>query len=594
VKIKEIFLNRKYLYAALVILILSVFSVILLQKSIRGPEIRFSEENVFQEKEFELTLHHSLFGGKIYYTLDGSVPTLQSQIYQSPILIASGEPVKATVVRAALYVNHKFQKVYTKTYFVGENVSELFDTMLVSLSADWEDLYSEDKGILTNYEMADENGTWQRKAFIEFYEPDGSLMLKQGTGIAVSGHGSRKFTQKSIKLIGSLRYDIDNPLFICDFFDTDMAGNQEGQSYNRLVLRNGGSDHEGTMIRWNVVSRLAKEAGMICAGARPGILFLNGEYYGIIQLQEKYTAYNVAAAIGGRKEDISKFEPNEINSARFGGYYNRLHADLNDPVRQEKLETSVDMDGMLQHYAVNLIMNNIDWPFHNFLSWKCANTGFSAYGDDKIRFFLYDLDAVYQDNTNSYNGVENIFDYLMQEPVEDMTDTLSILMKSDKYRTQFVNLVCDLTNSVFHEDNVLRIIDEENQKLSHSMELFYTDKQRERQKAAVDVMKERAQKSCAEVRERLERYLNASGEYLLKLEAPENAKISFSQITVEPQETYQGSYYHNYPLTLVAEPKKGYTFSCWVVNGKEIYEPQLLLDDSFQDEKLEIQLLIKH
>ena len=147
-----------------------------------------------------------------------------------------------------------------------------------------------------------------------------------------------------------------------------MGGNQTNQSYNRLVLRNGGSDHEGSMIRWNVVSRLGKEAGMICAGARPGILFLNGEYYGIIQLQEKYTRYNTAYALGAQKDDIEKYEPNEINSARFGGYYNPLHQDLNDPERRQKLEEHVDMPDMLRHYASNLIMNNVDWPYHNFLS----------------------------------------------------------------------------------------------------------------------------------------------------------------------------------------------------------------------------------
>lgn len=80
-------------------------------------------------------------------------------------------------------------------------------------------------------------------------------MIAQGTGIAVSGHGSRGFDQKSIKLIASEQYDMDHPRFNYDFFETDMAGNRTGQSYNRLVLRNGGSDHEGTMINgmWSAV-----------------------------------------------------------------------------------------------------------------------------------------------------------------------------------------------------------------------------------------------------------------------------------------------------------------------------------------------------
>lgn len=556
---------------------------------VRKPSVRFSEGKALQEEAFELTLKSGLFGGEIYYTLDGSTPTLESEVYTAPISIEAGTPVKATVVKAAVRKGGQLGEICTQTYFTGEGADKLFDVMLVSLSADKEVLYDEKTGILSNYEQTGENGEWDRPAYIEFYEPDGSLMLKQGTGIAVSGHGSRGYEQKSIKLIGSSVYDMEHPVFEYNFFDTDMAGNTEGQSYNRLVLRNGGSDHEGTMIKWNVVSRLAKEAGIICAGARPGILFLNGEYYGIIQLQEKYTSYNVAAAVGAQKKDVVKYEPNEINSARFGEYYNRLHSDLNDPERQAKLESSVDMPDMLRHYAVNLIMNNVDWPFHNFLSWKCADTGTTVYNDGRVRFFLYDLDAVYQDNQEL--EVQNIFDYLMEEPVADMTDTLWLLMQSDKYRTQLVNLVCDLTSTVYEGEHVVQIIEEENQKLWRSMELYYTEPRKERQRASIDEMKSVALESCKRVREGLVKHLGASEPYTLTVEAPEGFGISFSQIRVDEGKSYTGTYYHNYPLTLTAEPESGQEIYGWLVNGEEIRSRELLLDESYTADKMYIQLI---
>lgn len=446
-------MNRKYIVAAAVTFVLAAALTGLLRWVVREPAVRFSEEEAFQEEAFELTLRCGLSGGTIRYTLDGSDPTMQSRIYEGPIPIEAGLPEKVTVVKAAVFQNGEPGKICTQTYFVGKGVSELFDVMVVSLSADEKVLYDEETGILANYGEEGENGEWDRPAYVEFYEPDGTRMLAQGTGIAISGHGSREFAQKSFKLISDSVYDPEHPTFEYDFFETDMAGNEKGQSYNRLVLRNGGSDHEGTMLKWNVVSRLGKDSGMVCAGARPGILFLNGSYYGIIQLQEKYTRYNIAHAIGAQKDDIEKYEPNEINSARFGGYYNQLRQDLNDPKRMESLERQVDMTDMLKHYAVNLIMNNVDWPYHNFLSWKCAETSSSAYGDGKVRFFLYDLDAVYQDTTGY--EVPDEFAYLMEEPVEDATDTLYLLMQSELYRTRFVNMVCDLTATVYQEDHVL-------------------------------------------------------------------------------------------------------------------------------------------
>ena len=352
--------NRKYMGAAALTLVLAAVLLWYLQKVAEAPAVRFSHGEAFQEQAFDLTLDGGLLGGPVYYTLDGSEPTLQSAVYEGPIHIEAGLPDRATVVRAAKLSGGQLSETITRTYFVGEGVRELFDVMVVSLSADGEVLYDPETGILSNYGEEGENGEWDRPAYVEFYDRDGTRMLAQGTGIAVSGHGSRIYDQKSIKLISGGEYDLEHPTFDCDFFPSDMAGNETGQSYNRLVLRNGGSDHEGTMLKWNVVSRLGKEAGIVCAGARPGILFLNGAYYGIIQLQEKYTRYNTAHAIGAQKADVEKFEPNEINSARFGGYYNRLHMDLNDPERQQALEESVDMTDMLKHYAVNLIMNNVD------------------------------------------------------------------------------------------------------------------------------------------------------------------------------------------------------------------------------------------
>ncbi len=582
-------MNRKYIVAAAVTFVLAAALTGLLRWVVREPAVRFSEEEAFQEEAFELTLRCGLSGGTIRYTLDGSDPTMQSRIYEGPIPIEAGLPEKVTVVKAAVFQNGEPGKICTQTYFVGKGVSELFDVMVVSLSADEKVLYDEETGILANYGEEGENGEWDRPAYVEFYEPDGTRMLAQGTGIAISGHGSREFAQKSFKLISDSVYDPEHPTFEYDFFETDMAGNEKGQSYNRLVLRNGGSDHEGTMLKWNVVSRLGKDSGMVCAGARPGILFLNGSYYGIIQLQEKYTRYNIAHAIGAQKDDIEKYEPNEINSARFGGYYNQLRQDLNDPKRMESLERQVDMTDMLKHYAVNLIMNNVDWPYHNFLSWKCAETSSSAYGDGKVRFFLYDLDAVYQDTTGY--EVPDEFAYLMEEPVEDATDTLYLLMQSELYRTRFVNMVCDLTATVYQEDHVLRLIEEENEKLAGSMELYYTEEERMRQQAAVDRMKEAAEESGIRVHEGLQEYLKAADPYTLRLELPDGIQVSFSEIRLKGGESYTGTYYHNYPLTLTAEPENGQEFYGWLVNGEEVRTAELLLDESCTADEMYIQLI---
>ena len=73
------------------------------------------------------------------------------------------------------------------------------------------------------------------------------------------------------------------------------------------------------------------------------------------------------------------------------------------------------------------------------------------------------------------------------------------------------------------------------------------------------------------------------------MEVPEGVSVSFSQIRLEGGDTYEGTYYHNYPLTLMAEPGDGQVCPGWLVNGEEVLTPELLLDDSYTAELLHIQ-----
>ena len=57
-----------------------------------------------------------------------------------------------TVVRAAVLEGGGLGKTYTQTYFVGADVENLFDVMLISLSADQSALYDPETVILSNYE----------------------------------------------------------------------------------------------------------------------------------------------------------------------------------------------------------------------------------------------------------------------------------------------------------------------------------------------------------------------------------------------------------------------------------------------------------
>src|SRR5699024_9119805 len=66
--------------------------------TLEAPEL--SKESGFYNKEFELEIAENAEENTVYYTLDGSEPTLNSSVYEEPIQIEPNDDNTLTVVRA--------------------------------------------------------------------------------------------------------------------------------------------------------------------------------------------------------------------------------------------------------------------------------------------------------------------------------------------------------------------------------------------------------------------------------------------------------------------------------------------------------------
>ncbi len=70
-------------------------------------------------QEVEITC--PLEGAQIYYTLDGSVPTEQSTLYEGPITVGQADEHKAWLLRAVAFKDGKFSDVTTVQYNIDKN-----------------------------------------------------------------------------------------------------------------------------------------------------------------------------------------------------------------------------------------------------------------------------------------------------------------------------------------------------------------------------------------------------------------------------------------------------------------------------------------
>ncbi|HEX9972681.1 MAG TPA: lamin tail domain-containing protein [bacterium] len=79
----------------------------------------FSHQRGFYSQSFQLLVTPSSPQASIYYSLDGSIPTTRSTLYQAPIPVT-----KTTVVRAREILSNSLPgKIITQTYFINEKIN---------------------------------------------------------------------------------------------------------------------------------------------------------------------------------------------------------------------------------------------------------------------------------------------------------------------------------------------------------------------------------------------------------------------------------------------------------------------------------------
>ena len=362
----------------------------------------------------------------VRYTTDGSVPTKKSEKFESSISVPGNA---AKVIRAACFDKdgNIVGVVATHTYVKAAESSAALYT--VSLTLDPDDFDE----LCSKYTQKLEMPT-----HIEIVTPDGETVISQDGGMRIFGGSSRALSQKSFKIIarktGHYGTDIyqGQGTFRYAFFEERIVrdGKNEGEvldRYDSLILRNGGNDSllhnscdplKASLLRDNAVNNFAAHvtSTLDYACSAFAIVYVNGEYYGILDMKENMNEDYVKRVYGVADDDvvIVKSELDTSRGGRFDGewfYYESDNAtelaaweDICDEVAKaykkkndsyfDTLKTLVDMESVAEYYALYLFTSNTDWPHNNVKLWRY--TGAPVEGieitDGKWRFMTRDSD----------------------------------------------------------------------------------------------------------------------------------------------------------------------------------------------------------
>ena len=479
--------------AALVLLFVALKSPGEAQKMEEADDIIVSQEDSFCAGDLVLKLSDA-GSYPIYYTLDGSIPGFESGFYEDPLVFTATDEVRSCVLRARSYDEStgEWGDLFTRTYFYAdsmETLKERFSTYIVCLTSDPYNLYDYEYGIMVEGKIRDEyvnspeyisgkltqpaNFTqqgrdWERDVYVEILSPDGERLIAQNAGMRIFGHASRQYYYKSFKLYARKAYG--NDTFAYPFFEDNTHGaDQKVQdAYKRLVVRAHGFDKSVTLFREELFQTLCSQIeGIDSKSVAPASVWLNGGYYNFEWLQEVYDDTYMEENYGlVQKGDYyqkvalraNKFpdDPDEkAEDIRGKEDYQKVaeyaEKDLTDDETFAELEQLVDIDNMIQYFAIETYIANWDWPLNNIKLYRYYSQN-NVYGtgrqDGRWRYLYYDMEAGF----NIYN--EEPEDWLDIETVMEQNPLFGAVMKRPDMQEKFAKYIELCIKEYFTEDRV--------------------------------------------------------------------------------------------------------------------------------------------
>ncbi|MBL9138938.1 MAG: chitobiase/beta-hexosaminidase C-terminal domain-containing protein, partial [Verrucomicrobiales bacterium] len=268
--------------------------------------VGFSRHRGYCTTNFDVTLSSATEGAVIRYTLDRSEPTLSRGLtYAGPIPIT-----RTTVLRAAAFregwaptpvATHTY--VFPRDVVTASTMRRSITTNAVygpQLEAGLRDLPS--VVLVASSSISD---TAEARASFEWIDSEGGEGVQVNCGSRLYGGAFTDFAKKNFRVYFRSEYGASKLRH--DLFEPRGFGWAPTREFDQLELRSGSHDMEmrGFYLSNPFTDDTLAEMGHLSPNTRFVHLFLNGNYWGVYQLRERWGAAMHARYLGG---DRSQFE----------------------------------------------------------------------------------------------------------------------------------------------------------------------------------------------------------------------------------------------------------------------------------------------
>jgi hypothetical protein len=499
----------------------------------------------------------------IYYTLDGSVPTRLSYIYSGEININNSKVVRARILKSAMLPG----ETVTNSYIIYGNKN----MPVVSISMNPSDLWDYNTGIYVkgpNAETAPPNFganfwmDWEKACHFEMMETTGNKVIDVDAGVKIYGNYSRANAQKSMAFYCRKSYG-------SELIKYKIFRERPFDEFKDIVLRNSGNDWNNTMFRDGLMIGLTLGLNMDQQAFRPATIFLNGEYWGILNIREKINEHFIASNHDVDPDNITMLENHGTPIVGEADDYWTMYSFLENntlatQANYNQMLEWIDVNSFIDYFSSEIYFRNHDWPGNNIKYWKTNDS------KGRWRWIVFDTDF----GMGIWNSLpsENTLELATATngPVwpNPPWSTLMFrrLLENTGFRNQFVNRFADLLNTTFQADRVNRAIDQKRDAISGEMPSHlqkWNGGTYNNWLNNVQMMKNFASERPANVFNHIRLKFSFQNPQIIIARADSlegSIQLNSLKLTQLP---WWGTYFPDVPVTLTALPKAGYRFVKW-------------------------------
>ena len=203
----------------------------------------------------------------------------------------------------------------------------------------------------------------------------------------LAGQLSRTFPQKSFDLKFKDAYGprtVTEKIFL----------NRPYKTFRDFRVRDGSTDYKWALMRDTLMGMAANDMPLMPAGDHNrSVVFLNGEYYGQMEVREHCKQDWMAEKYGIDPNNVDIIDTRGGPHLEYGDLeaYNAWNAWVNNHKAElaadyDLLRAVMDPDTLANYIAIELYGNNVDWPNNNERFWRARAQ------DTPWRFVANDLD----------------------------------------------------------------------------------------------------------------------------------------------------------------------------------------------------------